>query len=340
MMPTALRGVIVAALAATMGAPLLGGAAFGLVTVAAAPAAQARVIDRVVAVVNDEVVTLSELEDLLAPVIRQIEALDDPVLREQQRQKQMRRGLDDLIGQKLVAQEGIRRRISIRGDEVGAHLERVKSRQGWDDDKLRLYLAAQGLNLADFRAQVREQLLRQKVIRSAIGSRIGVSETELRDYYRSRLTQANADYEVEAAHIALPVPTNATATEEAAIRQQATELLARARGGEDFAALARQYSRAPGAEEGGVLGSFRRGVIDPDIEAAVFALETGAIGGPTRTSYGYHVIKCLEKRKLPPAPFEESKGALERELTDKKLQEELGKWIEELKRKAFVEVRL
>lgn len=303
-------------------------------------AAQARIIDRVVAVVNDQVVTLSELEDLIAPILRQIETLDDPVLREQQRNKQLRRGLDDLIGQKLVGQEGIRRRISVRGDEVQAHLERVKASQGWDEEKLRIYLTSQGLNLAEFRKQVREQLLRQKVIRTAIGARIRVGDAELRDYYRSKLTKANADYEVEAAHIALPVPAKATAAEEAAVRQQANELLARARGGEAFADLARQYSQAPGAENGGTLGAFRRGVIDPTIEKVVFGLDAGAVGGPVRTGYGYHVVKCVAKRKLPPPPFEESKPQLQRELTDKKLQEELAKWIEELKRKAFIEIRL
>ncbi|MCA9543076.1 MAG: peptidylprolyl isomerase [Myxococcales bacterium] len=302
--------------------------------------APARVIDRVVAVVNDEVVTLSELEDLIAPILRQIETLDDPVLREQQRQKQLRAGLDDLIGQKLVGQEGVVRRISVQGDEVQAHLERVKASQGWDDEKLRIYLTSQGLNLAEFRKQVREQLLRQKVIRASIGGRIRVGEAELRDYYRSKLTQANADFEVEAAHIALPVPTKATPAEEAAIRQQANELLARAQGGEDFAGLARQYSQAPGAENGGSLGAFRRGVIDPAIEKVVFDLEAGQAGGPVRTGYGYHVVQCVAKRKLPPPPFEESKAALQNELTDKKLQEELGKWIEELKRKAFIEIRL
>lgn len=303
-------------------------------------AAQARIVDRVVAVVNDEVITWSELEELVTPVLRQIEGLDDPVVREQQRDKQLRRGLDEIVGQKLIAQEAARRRLSITGEEVNEHLERVKASQGWDDDRLRMYLASQGLNFAEFRRQVREQLLRQKVVRTVVGGRIRVSDGDLREYYKEQLTQAESDYEVDGAHIALPVPAQATAAEDAAVRQQAIELLARARSGENFAELARQYSRAAGAEEGGSLGTFRRGVIDAALEKEMFRLEAGEAGGPLRTRFGYHVVQVVAKRKLPPPPFEEAQENLRRELAEKRMQDELAKWIDELKKKAFVEIRL
>jgi peptidyl-prolyl cis-trans isomerase SurA len=203
-----------------------------------------------------------------------------------------------------------------------------------------MYLASQGLNFAEFRRQVREQLLRQKVVRTVVGSRIRVSDGDLREYYKEQLTQAASDFEVEGAHIALPVPPGATAAEDAAVRQQATELLARLRGGEDFAELARQYSRAAGAEDGGSLGTFRRGVIDAALEAEMFRLDAGQVGGPLRTRFGYHVVRVIAKRKLPPPPFEEAQENLRRELAEKRMQEELGKWIDELKKKAFVEIRL
>lgn len=302
--------------------------------------ASARVVDRVVAVVNDEAVTWSELEDGMSPMLRKIETINDPIERENQRQKTLRRGLDDLIGQKLVSQEGIKLRVTITGDEVTTYLERVKSSQKWDDERLRMYLTSQGIGLPEFRQQVRQQLLRQKVIRSAVGARIRLSDSDLREYYKEKLTKANADYEIEAAHIALPVAKDASPTDEAAVRQQAAEILARAKGGEDFAALAKQYSRAPGAENGGRLGVFRRGLIDPTLEKALFAIEAGEVAGPVRSAFGYHVVKTIAKKRVPPAPFAESKDALRRELQDKKLQEELGKWIEELKKKAFIDIRL
>lgn len=305
----------------------------------AAPAA-ARVIDRVVAVVNDEVITWSEVEDAISPQLRELDDMPDPVVRQQQRDRLVRRALDDLISARLVEQEAANRKLTITGEDVQDHLERVKARQGWDDEQLRMYLSSQGLTLAEFRKEVREQLLRQRVVGSVIGSRIRISDGDLQDYYKQKLTQANAEYEIEAAHIVLKVPEGGTPADDAATRQKAREILARAQAGEDFTALAREYSEGPAAEQGGYLGTFRKGSLDPALEKALAALDAGQVGGPVRTRYGYHVVKTIAKRAVPPPPFEEAKNELRRELTDKRMNEELIKWVDELKQKAFIDVRL
>lgn len=302
--------------------------------------AQARVIERIVAVVNDEIVTYSELEDLARPMLAQVDQISDPVEREQTRERQLRRVLDELVGQRLIMQEAARRRITIDTEAVDEHLDRIKSRQGWDDEKMTMYLSGQGLTLSEFRAQVREQLLKQRIIRRILGSKIQVSDRELKDYYREKLTQAKSNYEVEAAHIVLRAPENATAAEEAAIRQQAKEIIARAQGGEAFAALAAQYSQGPRAKEGGMLGFIRRGSLDPNLEDAFFALEPGGVAGPVRTNFGYHVITVKSRRDLAPPSYEEAVPELTAELREKKLGAELTKWVADMKKKAFIETRL
>lgn len=303
-------------------------------------AAQARIIDRIVAIVNDEVVTWSELEELLGPVMQQIEAVGDPVLRAQQREKRLQQGVDELVGQKLISQEAQRRRMTVSAEEIDAYLDQVKSGQGWSDEMLRQYLQAQGLDYGTFRRQIRDQRLRQKVVREVVGMKVRISEGDVREYYREWLTQASTEFEMEAAHIALPVPAEASPAQEAEVRQSAKELLARAQAGEDFAQLARTYSRAPGASEGGGLGTFRRGVLDDSLDREIFSLDEGQVGGPVRTRYGYHVVKVLAKHRLSAASFEEVHEKLQRELSERRMQEELAKWTEELRRKAFVEIRL
>lgn len=302
--------------------------------------ADARIVDRVVAVVNDEVVTQSELEELLAPMMRQLEQIPDPVARAQAREKQMQRGLDEMIGQKLVIQEGARRKLTVSVDEVDARIKQIRSQQSWDKAKLEQYLASQGMNLAEFRKQVREQLLRQRVVRSAVGSRVRISDRDLKDYYKEKVTQATTNVELEAAHILLSLPADSDAATEAATRQQATELARRAQAGEDFAALAAQYSTGPNAQTGGSLGTIRKGDLDPVLEEALFQLKEGGVGGPVRTRFGYHVVRANKRKALPPPPFEALEAELRRELMDRRLGDELGKWIEELKKKAFIEIRL
>ena len=302
--------------------------------------ARARIIDRVAAVVNDEVITLSEVEDAAALQLRKLVEVKDPVTREQMRQRQLRRSLDELVGHRLMLQEATRAHITISGQDVQRHLDTVMERQKWDDQQLRMYLTSQGLTMAEFRAQVREQLLRQRVIRRFLGGKVNVSEGDLLDYYRQRKTQLATEYELEAAHIVLRVPAGASPEEEAAIRQRARELLARAQAGEDFEELARRYSEGPAAKQGGYLGTFRRGSLDPGLEDTLFELEPGAVGGPVRTGFGYHVVKALARKALPVPTFEESKAALRRELLDKRMGAAMAKWIEELKAKAFIETRL
>lgn len=303
-------------------------------------AAQARVIERIVAVVNDEIVTFSELEDMARPLLAQVAQISDPVEREQTRERQLRRVLDDLVGQRLIMQEAARRRITIDSDAVDQHLARIKGRQGWDDAKLNMYLSGQGLSLSEFRTQVREQLLKQRIIRRILGKRIQVTERELKDYFREKLTQSKSNFEVEAAHIVLRAPENATPAEEAALRQQATEIIARAKSGEDFAALAAQYSQGPRAKEGGGLGFIRRGNLDPTLEDAFFALEPGGVAGPVRTNFGFHIITVKSRKELAPPTYEEAVPALTAELREKKLAAELTKWVADMKKKAFIETRL
>lgn len=305
-----------------------------------APPASAEIIDRIVAVVDDEIITLSELEETARPLLAQVDQVSDPVTRAQLRDRQMRAALDALVGKKLVAQEAARRNLGVDRNDVDAHIERVRAQQGWTEDQLKLYLSSQGLTLAAFRAEVRENLLRQRVIGAVLGSKVRIGDADLRDYYKETLTKASTEYEVEAAHIVLTVPPQATEAEEAAVRQKAREILQRARSGEDFTELARRYSQGPGAANGGYLGTIRRGSLDGALENALFDTEPGGASGPVRTGFGYHVVKVMARKTLPPKPFDEVKGELQRELHNKRLEDELGKWIDELEKKAFVDIRL
>lgn len=302
--------------------------------------ANARVLDRVVAVVNDEIVTWSELEDLAAPALRQCKDIADPVMREQTCDRQLRRALDELVSQRLLTQEAQKHKLHVTVDEVDNYLARIKKQQGWDDKQLETYLMVQGTNLVAFRQQTREQLLRNKVVVNLIGDRIRVSEGDVAEYYKSKLTELHNQFELEAAHIALRVAEEATPAEEAAVKQQALEILKRAQAGEDFSELAKQYSQAPGAETGGSLGVIRKGSLDPGFEEVAFNLPDGGIGGPVRSAFGWHVIKAVSRKKLPTPPLEEVKGELQREVTEKRQTEEVAKWVEELKKKAFIDLRL
>lgn len=320
---------------ALLGPALLGPALLGPALTLVATPVQARVVDRVVAVVNEGIITWSELEDVARPILAQVGEVSDPVLREQTRDRQLRRVLDDLVGQKLIMQEAERRGIAVQPEEVDQHIDRIKSRQSWDEDTFATYLQGQGLSLTEFRKQVKDQLLRQNIIRRVLGTRIQVTDRELQDYYKEQSTQQKADFEVESAHIVLKVPKNATAAEDAAQKQLALEIKARAEAGEAFAALTTEYSQG-----GGPLGFVRRNSLDPALEEALFTLEPGSIGGPVRTPFGWHVVQVISRKTVGLPAYEAWVVDGTTELREKKLNVELTRWVTELKKKAFIEVRL
>ena len=311
-----------------------------LLMVASSPPAQAKIIDRIVAVVDDEIVTLSELEDAAEPLLRQAAAVPDPVLRAQQKEKRLRQVLDELVGTRLIRQEARKRKLTVSQAEIDEHIASVKQQQGWNDERLSLYLTGQGLTVARFHDEVRDQLLQRKVIWRILGDRIRISDGDLREFYKEKRTQANVDFELEAAHILLRIDSTSSGVEAAAIEQQARELFARAAAGESFEELARKYSDGPSARSGGYLGPIRRGTLDPDFERIAFDLAPGSIGGPVRTRFGFHVIKAIARKHMPAPEFDEIEPQLRRELQERKRSEVMRKWIEELKEKAFIETRI
>ncbi|MEE2786242.1 MAG: peptidylprolyl isomerase [Myxococcota bacterium] len=300
----------------------------------------AKVIDRIVAVVNDEVVTLSELNDGVRVAIAQLQSVADPITRNAKRQEILRQGLDTIVGKKLVIQEAGRRNITVSERDIDNHITTVRERQRWSETQLAQYLQAQGLTVSRFRSEIKTQMLQERVIGAVLGMKTRISDADLLNYYREQMTKRKSENEVEAAHIVKTVRAGASAAEEAAIRQESEEIANRARAGENFAELAKKYSQGPGASNGGSLGKIRRGTLNRALEETIFALKTNEIGGPVRTPYGYHVIKAIAVRPLPQPTFEVAKGELRQRLRRTRLNAEMQRWVEELKQKAFVDIRL
>ncbi|MBV69726.1 MAG: hypothetical protein CMH52_00125 [Myxococcales bacterium] len=299
----------------------------------------ARIVDRIIAVVNEAVITQSELEDSVKVDLARIAQIPDQDTLKAKRQVILKRGLKDLIGKKLIAQEAVRRNIKVENNDVDQHLARVQKQQGWSQQQMQMYLTSQGMTMASFKAVVRENLLEQRVIGVVLGSRIRISDRDLEDYYKERRTKISRDFEVDAAHIVFKVATGAAAADEAAVRQRAVQVMERAKAGEDFADLAKSHSEGPGASRGGNLGTLRKGNLNPKLEAAIFSIGEGQIDGPFRSPFGYHVIKVTKRRQLPPKSFESVKSTLRNELHRKKLGKEMEQWIATLRKKAFIDVR-
>lgn len=302
---------------------------------------EAKVVDRVVAVVNDDVITDSELQELIIPVRMRLQSIADPLKRAELLREQTQQALDQLIGQRLLIQVAHEQGVTVSDEQVEGHLQSVMSQQGWGEAELTQYLSAQGMSREDLKQQSRDFLLQQHVTQRNLASKMQVTESDLKSAYQDLLTEQKAEAKVEGAHIILPVASGSDAAGEAATKQLATELLTRARSGEDFGTLARQYSKGSGDASGGDLGVISRGGGLPrELEEAFFTLKQGEVAGPIRTPFGYHIIKVTSVALQPPPSFEQLRPQLEGKLRQERFQSELKEWLEKLKSSAFIERKL
>lgn len=271
------------------------GRAGGGLALPAAPAAQGQA-DYIVAVVNTEPITNHELRARVARVQRQ--------LAQQGGSQPAREALASQVLEQLIvekAQLQLARESGLRIDEAALDEaeQSVAAQNQIERTELRRRLAQDGVPLAQFREELRSQLLLARLREREIDARVRISEPELDQFIRSQASGAPAaSPELNLAMLLVAVPESSTPAQVEALRQRAQGVADRARAGADFAALVREFSDAKErAAEGGPLGLRSVDRLPPLFVEATQTLRPGEIAGPLRSGAGFHVLKLIEKRQ-------------------------------------------
>lgn len=302
------------------------------VLLAAQPQPPREVVDRVAAVVEGEVVTLSELAERAGPEHGRAAGERDP--------EALRRALDLVIAEKLLHKQAQALQIEVTEQQVDAAVEDVRARNRFTPEQLERALEEQGLDRATFRDQLRRELETYQVLQHRVRSRVKVTDDELRNYYQRHPQEFGGEEEVHVRHIFLPLPERASAAEEAKARAEGERVLRRLRSGEDFARVAREVSKGPSAAEGGELGWLRRGTIQQALEEAAFALQDGQISGLVRAGPGLHVVKVEGRRRGGGRGFDDVKEEIRARLLDEQVASARKQYLDELRRGAVIDVKL
>ena len=206
-----------------------------------------------------------------------------------------------------VAEEHRRRNERVRVDVVAFRAADFRDEVEATDDDVDLLFAEEAAN---YEVPEKRRLRFLLVDQTAIFDTLALTDDEVRQYYDANLSQYQTPGQVRASHILLRIE-----GDDEAVAARAADLATEARGGADFAALAREHSQDEGnADNGGDLGLFGRGRMVPEFENAAFALAEGEISDPVRSPFGYHVIKVTEKQEEVTQPFAEVRGAIENTL--------------------------
>lgn len=303
----------------------------------------AEVTDRIVAIVNDEVITLSELNRGFEPYAKNIEASYKGTNLKEVLEKNKAVFLQRLIDQLLLEHEAKKAGMSVASIKDGEAMDAINSMLTKNNTSMETYLkklAEEGNTLEAVKKNVKEQMLRMRLLRREVQSKILVTDQEIGEYYDKH----RQDYEgKEAVHIKLillPVPagTNKEARESA--REQARQLRARILKGEPFGTLAAQYSQSPAAADGGDIGFVERGVTLPDVEKVAFSLAVGQVSDVIETELGFQIITVVDKRGAGLKPLAVVREEIKATIEEGKISKKYDEWIDGIRKKSFIDVRL
>jgi peptidyl-prolyl cis-trans isomerase SurA len=301
----------------------------------------AELVDRIAAVVNNEVVTLSEVEKRAAPELARLDQEVTGPERAQKRAALLKKVLDGIIDEHLVDAELRELKVTISDKDVDAAVEEVKKNYNLTDEQLQQAVAREGYSLTEYRETMRKQIGRYKLISEKVRKSVKVSEADVKSEYDRMTRSEGEDYEVHVRHILIAVSRNTSTAQVDAARKKASAVAEEARQpGVDFAALARKRSEGSSSSDGGDLGFFKRGTMVPEFERVAFALKSGEVSEPVRTQFGWHVLKLEEIRKLGVKPLSEVRPEIEERLRRQQADRLTSQYMETLRTAAVVEKKI
>ncbi|HVM95973.1 MAG TPA: peptidylprolyl isomerase, partial [Candidatus Acidoferrales bacterium] len=294
----------------------------------AASSAHAEIINKILATVDGDPVTLFELHQFQQKDIRARQSSGNPD-----------DALKALITDKVVQREVTDVGVIVRDEDVDRYIEGIKERNKIDDEKLKEALKQQGLTIESYRKQVREDLQRQQLISREIRGKVNVTPEEVERYYKDHISDYSTPERMQVAHILFALPADASSDQVIAITAKAEELRARIAKGADFAEMAKEYSEDRSGQEGGELGWFKKGEMIEAMEQAALKLKVGEVSQPVRTRLGLHLIKLEAKEGAGAKELSEVSDQIKQQLYSEALETRFEKWLtEDLYKRHHVEI--
>jgi len=293
--------------------------------------AAAEVLNNVVAVVGDEVITKRQLDQAMR--VRgqgNPKAVTDPLTRQ--------KAIDDLIDERLMDQILAQSKIEVTDDDVARAVAGVIHENGISIDQLRSEISSKGLSWEDYKKQIETQVKRVKFVNQVIGPQVKITDQDLRDYYRQNQERFRGDVRAHIAQIFLPFENFQSQADVEAFKAQAIDIASKARHGADFKELARKYSKGANAENGGDLGTVELKDLPETVALTVKSLGQGEASMPIPTDNGLFIVKVISVPELSASDFDRLRDDIYNALYDEKIQETLRSYLQKERSKAYIEI--
>jgi peptidyl-prolyl cis-trans isomerase SurA len=307
-----------------------------LAILASASPLGARLVERIVVVIDNEPHTLSEVKAYAQKIGRVFPEGDLERLTAEDKAI-----LELFITEKLVAAEIKRIGLRISPAEVDRAIEEVKRRNQLSDEELLEALRREGMSMERYRETIRAEIEKGELVNSQVRQRVNITQEDVERYYRQNQARFKSPEQNHLHHLLFPLPRNAAPDEEERARRLAHESRARALGGEDLGRVAGSLRASGVAAEGGDLGWIDRRSLQSEIEKAVTRLAPGQVSEPVRTPLGIHLVRVAAKKEPGVLPLAEVAEKIREELYAKAIDERYQKWIKtDLRRRYRVDVKV
>jgi peptidyl-prolyl cis-trans isomerase SurA len=312
----------------------------GVAVVFLSAAVQAAVADRIVAIVNNEIITLSELNNVFEPYRERFETSYKGPDREQARAETKRVLLNRMIDNLLMEQESRKTGIDVRDEEVTDAIRDMQKRRKISPHEFQKALEREGITPDAYRRDIRDQIMRMKLIRRDIKSRVAVTEEEIGEYYSKHREDYEGKEYVRIKQILLMLPKGEDPAVKEKLRADAEAIHKRLMNGESFDQLCAKYSQGPEAAAGGDVGFIERGIIRSEVEDVAFSLPLNQISGVIESSVGFHIIQVVDRRGAGLKAIESVREEIREKIDREKMEKKYGEWLEELRKRSHIEIKL
>lgn len=291
--------------------------------------------NKILAVVNDEVVTETDLEVAVSSAINELQREYSGAELQAKIEAVRKEYLGQIIDDKLILQEAKRRGITAADDEVEERFKEIKSRFP-SEEVFYAEVQKSGVSTELLKKRYGENIMMGKLVNHEVRDKIVVTPTEIENYYKKHAEELRTPESVHLRSIMLSFDADNT---EDAVRQKADDVVKLARDGRDFGELAKLYSQGGKAQENGDFGFINKGQMRDDFEKVIFALKPGDVSDPVKADTGYYIFKVEEKRESRVRSLSEARTDIEDIIFREKAQKRYKDWIAKLKRDAFIQIK-
>lgn len=288
----------------------------------------AQLVDRVVAIVNNDVITEQELTQAIALFQMQVRAPTGNV---------RKLTLEKLIDDRLLKQSIDQANVAVSDEELAQAMQGFLQERGITETQLQGALAARGVAMGQFQQQLADQLKQMKFIQTTVGQNVHMSDAEMKNFYQRHRGDFAQAGRVRVAEILLTIPETADAKAQESVHKRARKLAAQARS-KDFAEVARKHSSGPERAQGGDLGVIDPATLHRQVAHAIARLQVGDVSEPIRSARGYHILKVLDRGSAGNADFKRLQPQIQQALYQSKMQDALAQYLGKARTKAYIKI--